>query len=87
MGNSLSYQMFFTANPSDPVSMYLNNFNNKGYTILCTLTGKYKFDVQSQTSTGPIHAAVDGNALLNGSKLTLYIAEDGVDYFGTATMQ
>jgi hypothetical protein len=67
--------------------MYLVNFNNKGYKITCTLTGKYKFDVTQQFSTGGLHASVSGYAIQRGNKLTLYITEDGTDYFGNATQQ
>ena len=65
--------------------MYLSNFNNKGYKIVCVLTGKDKFDINQQTSTGSLHASVSGNAIGRGTSITLYITEDGVSYFGTAT--
>jgi hypothetical protein len=87
LGNSQSYQIVFTNNPAQPTQMYLVNFNNKGYKITCTLTGKYKFDVTQQFSTGGLHASVSGYAIQRGNKLTLYITEDGTDYFGNATQQ
>ena len=86
-GNNQTYQITFTDDAAFPEGMYLSNFNNKGYKVLCTLTGKYKFDINSQTSIGSLHANVSGNAILRGTTLTLYITEDGVSFFGTATPQ
>ncbi|MCW3128356.1 MAG: hypothetical protein JWO03_4014 [Bacteroidetes bacterium] len=87
LGNSQSYQMVFSNNPAQPTQMYLSNFNNKGYRISCTLTGKYKFDIPQQTSTNGLHASVSGYAIQRGDKLTIYVTEDGSDYFGTATQE
>ena len=53
----------------------------------CTLTGITKFDINAQISTGPIHASVSGNAQMNGSSLIIYLSEDNVQYFATATKQ
>ena len=66
--------------------MTMKNFNNEGSRITCTLTGKYKFEINQQI-VGATHLPVSGYGNLNGSKLTVYINEGGIDYFGTATRQ
>lgn len=86
LGNSQSYQIKFS-DTTNAVKMVMQNFNNKGYKVVCTLTGKEKFDVQEQFSTGGLRATVSGNAILRGGTLTLYITEDGATYFGTAKLQ
>lgn len=86
MGNSQSYQITFS-DTTNAVKMVMQNFNNKGYKVVCTLTGKEKFDVQQQFSTGGLRATVSGNATLRGGSLTMYITEDGATYFGTAKLQ
>ena len=86
LGNTLSFQMVLASDSLQPVQMAMHNFNNKGYKVICTMTGKYKFDIQPQISTG-IHASVSGNGLLRGNALTVYITEDGIAYFGSATLQ
>ncbi len=86
-GNSTSFTITFTDNGAQPVQMYMTNFNDKGYRVTCTLTGKEKFDIQQQFSVGGLRATVSGNAILRGGTLTLYITEDGATYFGTAKLQ
>ena len=87
LGNKSTYPITFTANPAQPVEMYLTNFNDKGYRLRCVLTGKKEFDIPQQVSTNGLHASVIGNAILRGSTLTLYITEDGTSYFATAKLQ
>jgi hypothetical protein len=86
---SQTYLITFTAN-SDPLFMNLNNFNNSGGTIICTMTGKYVFNIYSanQDSTGPfINASGYGN--LNNGKITMYVypANSIDEYFATAVQQ
>jgi hypothetical protein len=86
-GNKISFLIIFSAVTNEPVEMYLTNFNDKGYVVICTMTGKDKFDIQDQTSTGTEHIDVNGYAQLNNGTLTLYIQENYINYFATATMQ
>ena len=85
--NGQSFQIYFTPDTLQPVYMNLRNFNGKGYSVYCTLTGFSQFDINQQISTGLIHAAVSGSAQMDGGKLILYLNEDNVQYFGTATKQ
>ena len=85
--NGVSFLIDFTPDNTQPEYMFLRNFNNKGYTMRCTLTGITKFDINPQTATGTIHALVSGNAQMNGSSLIIYLSEDNVQYFATATKQ
>jgi hypothetical protein len=86
-GNSKTYPITFTSN-SYPTFMNMNNFLNSGDSIICTLTGKYKFDINSnlQDTTGPL-ANASGSCSLNNGKMTMYINTATNSYFATATMQ
>lgn len=86
MGNSQSYQITFS-DTTNAVRMVMKNFNDKGYKVICTMTGKEKFDISEQFSSGGLRATVSGNAIMRSGTLTLYITEDGASYFGTAKQQ
>ncbi len=85
--NSQTFFMTFTDTVGGDVFMKLNNFNNKGYTVQCVMTGKDKFEVNLQTTTTSPHHEVTGFASMFNGKITLYITEDHIDYFATAYKQ
>ena len=85
-GVAQTYNVTFSDDPTYAFFMNLNNFNNDGSIITCTMTGKYKFDINGPSTNGAIHVPVSGYCSFNGGTLTLYINENGVDYFGTASM-
>lgn len=86
-GNTKTYPITFTSNRY-PLFMNMNNFDNSGRSIVCTLTGKYKFNISSnlQDTTGPLAKASGSCSLYNG-KITMYIYTANDFYFATATMQ
>ena len=86
-GHQISFLIVFSNNPTVGEQMYLTNFNNKAYVVICTMSGKYQFDINDQTSTGSLQVDVNGYSKLSNGKLTLYIEENNVNYFATATMQ
>jgi len=87
-GNRQTYLITFTTN-GYPLFMNLNNFNNDpSYPITCTLSGKYKFDINAyqQDSLATV-AGISGDGNLNNGKITMYIYTANNSYLATATMQ
>jgi hypothetical protein len=87
-GNTTSYLITFTTN-GFPLFMNLNNFDQNGsYPIICTMTGKYKFDINQgqQDSLGNL-AGLNGTGNLNNGTLTMNIYTNNNQFFATATMQ
>jgi hypothetical protein len=74
-----SYQLF----------MDMNNFNNSGgYPIICTLTGKYKFDINtSQQGSQGMAAGVSGYGQMQNGSLVIYLNTNTSSYFTTGTRQ
>ena len=85
-GNKINFLIVFSDYPSVHEFMYMTNFNNDGSVVPCTLTGKYQFQVQDST-TGAVRAYFEGFANENNGLLTMYITENNVNYFATATKQ
>jgi hypothetical protein len=87
-GNSKSYTITFSDYPAYGPWMYMNNFNNNGTAILCNMAGKYKFNIDpGDTTIGPLRVPVSGYCQESGNKMTMYVTLNGVEYFGSATMQ
>jgi hypothetical protein len=89
-GNSSTYLITFTNNTSANEFMNLNNFNNAGgsHPIVCTMSGKYKFDINLTDQDATNQAAgVSGYANLNNGKITLYLNTSTNNYFANATRQ
>jgi len=86
-GISKTYLITFTAN-SYPLFMNMNNFNQSGDSIICTLSGKYKFDINNylQDSVGPFVNA-NGQASMSDGKITMNIQTATNTFFATAVRQ
>jgi hypothetical protein len=71
--------------PTNWSYMFIQNFNNHGYSVMCNMLGKKKFEINDQKSTGTsIKYQVSGSGQLqNDSTLIVYINEDGVNYQAT----
>jgi hypothetical protein len=72
-----------------PVFMDMGNFNNNSsYPIICTLAGKYNFDINAyQQGTLATAAGVNGYGKLNNAQLVMYISIGSYNYFVTGSRQ
>jgi len=88
-GNSKTYLINFSTNSSAAEWMNMNNFNNStAFPIVCTMSGKRKYDVNQydQTATATLHG-VNGSCVETNGKMTIYMNIDSFQYFATATQQ
>ena len=72
-GNVKTYLITFTTNPYS-VFMNMNNFGNDGgHPLVCTLVGKYTYDIDpsEQDPSGP-YANASGECYLKDGKITMY---------------